>query len=97
MFTRVVINNGFSPQWNNAECTFAVYLPELAILEIDVVDYDTIHDAIIANSYLPMDQIQQGYRNAPLFTKKGTLIPSASLLFKITIQDPNHDEYVNYS
>ena len=66
-----------------------MHLPELAILAIDVIDNDTLSDDIIGNCYLPMIHLRQGYRNVPLYTKKGRIIPSAALLVKIEIDDPN--------
>ena len=83
-----------SPQWgkngNGEQHVFKVYIPELAMLEIQVVDFDkhSSNDCIGYN-YIPMDLIRQGYRFVPLYNIRNDCLTNrtgATLFVHIKIE-----------
>jgi len=68
--TKVVHNNGFNPEWKE-KFEFKVHLPDLALLEIQVVDNNTGKNRLIGINYLPMHLINVGYRLIPLYSQNG--------------------------
>ena len=85
-----IINNNinttyfsFSPRWNE-EHTFAVNLPEISMLEIVVYDKDmATRDDTLGYAYLPLEHVEQGYRNVPLCNKEGAPLHPANLFVHV--------------
>lgn len=85
--THYIANNGFNPMWNE-NFAFTIRVPELAMVRFKVEDYDpTSPNDFIGQYTLPFTSIQSGYRNIPLFTKRGAAIPSAGLFLHLMILD----------
>lgn len=87
--TKVINNNGFHPIWNE-EFQFSVSCPQLALLHLEVYDYETTQsDVVIAQFCLPVRCIQEGYRTVQLKTVGGEKLESAKLYVLVKIsQNP---------
>ncbi|XP_054893176.1 1-phosphatidylinositol 4,5-bisphosphate phosphodiesterase delta-1a isoform X2 [Poeciliopsis prolifica] len=85
--TRHIENNGFNPMWNE-KFEFHIHVPELALLQFVVEDYDSASQNDHIGQYcLPLTSVQNGYRHVPLLTKRGDIIPSAGLFVHIMLLD----------
>ena len=84
-----VLDNGFNPIWNQ-KFTIEVYLKELCMLEIQILDKDIGKDHEIAQCFLPMEFIQKGYRTVTLYDKKGNDLEPANLLVQVIIDEPKY-------
>ncbi|KAJ8010958.1 hypothetical protein DPEC_G00080560 [Dallia pectoralis] len=83
--TNHIDNNGFNPMWNK-KFQFNLKVPDLAILRFLVEDYDhTSHNDFIGQFCMPLNSLQNGYRHVPLLTKRGDVIPSASLFLHVVL------------
>ncbi|CAM9705436.1 unnamed protein product, partial [Discosporangium mesarthrocarpum] len=73
--TKTVWDNGFNPIWGES-FTFDVWVPEMALLQLVVMDKDQvpsgIPDTFIAQAVLPVHAIRQGYRVVRLYSAQGT-------------------------
>jgi phosphatidylinositol phospholipase C delta len=70
--TSAVKNNGFCPVWNDANFTFNVETPDVAMLMFKIVDDDYGYDDIIASSAIPFSCLRQGYRSVQLYDQNNT-------------------------
>ncbi|KAM6977671.1 1-phosphatidylinositol 4,5-bisphosphate phosphodiesterase delta-1a [Aplochiton taeniatus] len=85
--THYIANNGFNPMWNE-NFAFTIRVPELAMMRFKVVDYDpTSPNDFIGQYTLPLTSVKCGYRNVPLLTKRGAVIPSAGLFLHLMLLD----------
>ncbi|KAJ8769812.1 hypothetical protein K2173_007672 [Erythroxylum novogranatense] len=81
MKTRVIEDN-WTPVWDE-EFTFPLSVPELALLRIEVHEYDiTDSDDFGGQTCLPVSELRQGIRAVPLFSRKGEKYNSVRLLMR---------------
>lgn len=79
--TRTIEDN-WSPSWNE-EFQFPLTVPELALLRIEVHEYDMSEkDDFGGQTCLPVSELQTGIRAVPLFDKKGEKFTSVKLLMR---------------
>ncbi|CAI0443640.1 unnamed protein product [Linum tenue] len=77
--TRIIEDN-WSPVWNE-EFTFPLTLPELALLRIEVREYDMSEkDDFGGQTCLPVSELRQGIRSVHLHDKKGEKLKNVKLL-----------------
>lgn len=83
------IEDQWVPVWNE-EFKFELRVPELAILRVEVLEYDTTgkHD-FGGQTCLPVSLIKPGIRAVPLYDHKGQLYPSVRLLMGFHFLRPN--------
>ncbi|KAM4534396.1 1-phosphatidylinositol 4,5-bisphosphate phosphodiesterase delta-1a isoform 2-T2 [Odontesthes bonariensis] len=85
--THYIQNNGFNPMWNE-RFEFVIHVPELAVVQFVVEDYDsTSPNDLIGQYCLPLTSVQNGYRHVPLLTKRGDIIPSAGVFVHLMLLD----------
>ena len=74
------IEDQWEPVWNE-QFSFELRVPELAILRIEVLEYDTSgkHD-FGGQTCLPVSLIKPGIRAVPLYSRKAQPYPSVKLL-----------------
>lgn len=61
----------WAPAWNE-EFIFPLAVPELAVLRIEVFDYDQSGDHDFAGqTCLPVSDLRSGIRAVPLYNRKG--------------------------
>ncbi|XP_071341215.1 1-phosphatidylinositol 4,5-bisphosphate phosphodiesterase delta-1a isoform X2 [Trachinotus anak] len=85
--THYIENNGFNPMWNE-RFQFNIQVPELAMVQFVVEDYDsTTQNDFIGQYCLPLTSVQNGYRHVPLLTKRGDVICSAGLFVHLMLLD----------
>ncbi|KAI3517432.1 hypothetical protein L1887_16646 [Cichorium endivia] len=78
--TRVIIDD-WTPIWNE-EFTFPLRVPELALLEIVVQEYDVDKDDFAGQTCLAVSELRPGIRVVPLYNKKGDKFKSVKLLMR---------------
>ncbi|XP_076912196.1 phosphoinositide phospholipase C 6-like [Bidens hawaiensis] len=78
-----VIGDDWTPVWNE-EFTFPLTVPELALLEIAVQEYDVDSDDFAGQTCLPVSELRQGIRVVPLHNKKGEKFKSVKLLMRFS-------------
>ena len=77
-----VKEDDWEPVWDQ-EFTFRLTVPELALLRIEVREYDMSEkDDFGGQTCLPVSELKPGIRAIPLYDKKGEKIPSVRLLMK---------------
>ncbi|KAJ0489518.1 putative phosphoinositide phospholipase C [Helianthus annuus] len=76
-----VIGDDWTPVWNE-EFTFPLRVPELALLEIVVQEYDVDKDDFAGQACLPVSELRPGIRVVPLYNKKGEKFKSVKLLMR---------------
>ncbi|XP_038706977.1 phosphoinositide phospholipase C 4-like [Tripterygium wilfordii] len=77
----------WTPVWNE-EFTFPLTVPELALLRIEVHEYDmTQKDDFGGQTCLPVSELRPGIRAVPLFNRKGEMLPSVRLLMRFDFSD----------
>ena len=81
-----VLNNGFNPVFDQ-KFTIEVFLKELCMLEIQIFDQDIGQDDQIAQCFLPMEFIEEGFRTVSLYDKKGNDLKPANLLVEVSIDN----------
>ncbi|KAK1271579.1 Phosphoinositide phospholipase C 2 [Acorus gramineus] len=75
-----IIEDNWIPVWN-AEFTFPLTVPELALLRIEVCDYDPLEmDGFGGQTCLPVPELRTGVRAVPLCNHKGEEYKSVKLL-----------------
>uniref|UniRef100_A0A8C6SVA8 Phosphoinositide phospholipase C n=1 Tax=Neogobius melanostomus TaxID=47308 RepID=A0A8C6SVA8_9GOBI len=85
--TQYIENNGFNPTWNE-RFQFDIHVPELALVQFVVEDYDSAsHNDFVGQYCLPLTSVQSGYRHVPLLTKRGDVICSAGLFVHVMLID----------
>lgn len=77
--TRIIEDN-WIPTWNE-EFEFPLTVPELALLRIEVHEYDMSEkDDFGGQTCLPMSELKTGIRAVPLHDEKGNKYKSVKLL-----------------
>ncbi|XP_039983240.1 1-phosphatidylinositol 4,5-bisphosphate phosphodiesterase delta-1a isoform X1 [Xiphias gladius] len=85
--THHIENNGFNPMWNES-FQFDIHVPELAMVQFVVEDYDSTSQNDLVGQYCqPLTSVQNGYRHVPLLTKRGDVICSAGLFVHLMLMD----------
>lgn len=76
------IEDQWVPMWDE-EFTFPLTVPELAVLRIEVHEYDMSekHD-FGGQTCLPVSELKQGIRAVPLHDRRGTRYKSVRLLMR---------------
>lgn len=75
-------NDKWTPIWNK-EFTFPLAVPELALLRVEVHEYDANEkDDFGGQTCLPVSELRQGIRAVPLFNRKGEKYSSTRLLMR---------------
>lgn len=76
------IEDDWIPVWNE-EFEFQLTVPELAVLRIEVMEYDTSgkHD-FGGQTCLPVSELRTGIRAVPLHDRRGRKFRSVRLLMK---------------
>ncbi|KAG9443436.1 hypothetical protein H6P81_014776 [Aristolochia fimbriata] len=78
------VEDDWAPVWNE-EFTFPLTVPELALLRIEVHEYDMSEkDDFGGQTCLPVSELRSGIRAVPLFNKKGVQLKSVKLLMKFS-------------
>ncbi|KAF3775883.1 Phosphoinositide phospholipase C 6 [Nymphaea thermarum] len=79
------IEDNWSPSWNE-EFQFPLTVPELALLRIEVHEYDMSEkDDFGGQACFPISELQTGIRTVPLFDKKGEKFSSVKLLMRFEL------------
>jgi phosphatidylinositol phospholipase C delta len=85
--TETIIDD-WTPCWN-AEFEFPLRVPELALLRIEVHEYDAAgKDDFGGQTCLPVSELKQGIRTVPLYDKKGRELSPVKLLARFSFADP---------
>ncbi|RVW56585.1 Phosphoinositide phospholipase C 4 [Vitis vinifera] len=72
----------WTPVWNE-EFQFPLTVPELALLRVEVHEYDLSEkDDFAGQTCLPISELKPGIRAVPLFNRKGEMFCSARLLMR---------------
>ncbi|KAJ6726920.1 PHOSPHOINOSITIDE-SPECIFIC PHOSPHOLIPASE C FAMILY PROTEIN [Salix purpurea] len=75
-----IIEDNWSPAWNE-EFTFPLTVPELALLRVEVQEYDmSDKDDFGGQTCLPVLDLRPGIRSVPLHDKKGEKLKNVRLL-----------------
>lgn len=70
------------PSWEE-EFTFPLTVPELALLRVEVLEYDISEtDDFAGQTCLPITELKQGIRAVPLNDRKGKQYKSVRLLMR---------------
>lgn len=76
------IEDNWTPVWNE-EFTFPLTVPELALLRIEVYEYDMSEkDDFAGQTCLPVSELKKGIRAIPLCNQRGEKYNSARLLMR---------------
>ncbi|KAJ4834701.1 hypothetical protein Tsubulata_003607 [Turnera subulata] len=82
----------WTPVWNE-EFSFPLTVPELALLRVEVHEYDMSEkDDFAGQTCLPVSDLRPGIRAVPLFDRKGERLKSVRLLLRFEVLEP--PEYV---
>lgn len=77
-----IIEDNWYPVWDE-EFTFPLTVPELALLRIEVQEYDMSEkDDFGGQTCLPVSELRPGIRAVPLHDKKGEKLKSVRLLMR---------------
>ncbi|KAG8371501.1 hypothetical protein BUALT_Bualt13G0094200 [Buddleja alternifolia] len=77
--------DNWTPVWNE-EFTFKLTVPELALLRIEVHEYDMSEkDDFAGQTCLPVSELRSGIRAVPLFDRKGEKFSSVRLLMRFQV------------
>ena len=88
------IEDQWEPVWNE-EFTFHITVPELAILRIETLEYDTTgsHD-FGGQTCLPISELRTGIRAVPLSDRRGKTYASVKLLMRFEFAPINtHSQF----
>lgn len=76
------LEDNWIPNWNE-EFTFPLTVPELALLRIEVHEYDMSEkDDFGGQSCLPVSELRSGIRAVPLYSRKGEKYNSVKVLVR---------------
>lgn len=77
-----IIEDNWTPVWNE-EFIFPLTVPELALVRIEVHEYDMSEkDDFAGQTCLPVSELKPGIRAVPLFDRKGIQFNSVKLLMR---------------
>ncbi|CAI9762229.1 unnamed protein product [Fraxinus pennsylvanica] len=81
-----IIEDDWGPNWNE-EFIFPLRIPELALLRIEVREYDiSDKDDFGGQTCLPVSELRPGIRAVPLYDKKGQKFKSVRLLMRFKFE-----------
>ncbi|KAL1804981.1 hypothetical protein ACET3Z_028049 [Daucus carota] len=81
-----IIEDDWSPSWDE-EFVFPLKVPELALLRIEVREYDiSDRDDFGGQTCLPVSELRPGIRAVPLYDKKGGKYRSVKLLMRFQFE-----------
>ncbi|XP_019178416.1 PREDICTED: phosphoinositide phospholipase C 2-like isoform X1 [Ipomoea nil] len=76
-----VVEDQWIPSWNGDEFEFPLRVPELALLRVEVKDYDpTGENEFGGQTCLPVSELKTGFRSVPLYDHRGDKYKSVKLL-----------------
>lgn len=76
------LEDNWVPTWNE-EFEFPLTVPELALLRIEVHEYDMSEkDDFGGQTCIPVSELRSGIRAVPLHNEKGEKYPSVKLLMR---------------
>ncbi|GMN22668.1 hypothetical protein TIFTF001_040319 [Ficus carica] len=82
------IEDQWLPQWNE-EFEFPLTVPELALLRVEVMEYDTSGTSDFGGqTCLPLAELKTGIRAVPLYDRKGNKYRSVRLLMNFQFVNP---------
>lgn len=85
MMKTKIIEDDWIPTWNE-EFEFSLTVPELALLRIEVHEYDMSEkDDFGGQTCLPISELRTGIRAVPLHDRKGDKYKSVKLLARLEI------------
>ncbi|KAL3719906.1 hypothetical protein ACJRO7_004830 [Eucalyptus globulus] len=85
------MEDDWTPVWNE-EFEFPLRVPELAILRIEVLEYDTTrHHDFGGQTCLPVSELIAGIRAVPLHNRKGKRYRSVKLLMQFEFEEPDSE------
>ncbi|CAA2975287.1 phosphoinositide phospholipase C 2-like [Olea europaea subsp. europaea] len=77
-----IIEDNWIPTWDET-FEFPLTVPELALLRIEVHEYDMSEkDDFAGQTCLPVVELRKGFRAVPLHSRKGEMYPSTKLLMR---------------
>nr|XP_016505972.1 PREDICTED: phosphoinositide phospholipase C 2-like [Nicotiana tabacum] len=83
-----IVDDQWIPIWNE-EFEFPIRVPELALLRIDVKDYDPSgEDEFAGQTCLPVSELRTGIRCVPLHKRRGDVYKSVKLLMRFDFMSP---------
>ncbi|KAM3228977.1 hypothetical protein ACQJBY_060110 [Aegilops geniculata] len=74
-----VVEDSWVPMWEDG-FTFPLTVPEIALLRVEVHEYDVNEDDFGGQTVLPVSELWPGIRTVPLFDHKGMKFKSVKLL-----------------
>ena len=81
-----IIEDNWYPIWDE-EFSFPLTVPELALLSIEVREYDMSEkDDFGGQTCLPVSELRPGIRSVPLYDKKGEKMKSVRLLMRFIFE-----------
>ncbi|KAJ4828028.1 hypothetical protein Tsubulata_035107 [Turnera subulata] len=82
-----IIEDNWAPVWNQ-EFTFPLTVPELALLQVEVREYDLSEkDDFGGQSCLPVSELRPGIRAVPLHDRKGEQLKNVRLLMRCDLKN----------
>lgn len=82
------IEDQWLPQWNE-DFEFPLTVPELALLRVEVMEYDTSGTPDFGGqTCLPLTELKTGIRAVPLYDRKGNKYRSVRLLMNFQFVNP---------
>ncbi|XP_030524527.1 phosphoinositide phospholipase C 2-like [Rhodamnia argentea] len=91
MTSTKAIEDDWTPVWDE-EFKFPLTVPELAILRIEVLEYDTTgHHDFGGQTCLPVSELREGIRAVPLHGRKGDRYRSVKLLMRFKFLEPSSE------
>ncbi|CAG9767976.1 unnamed protein product [Ceutorhynchus assimilis] len=85
--TKRIMDNGFSPKWNDEHCEFIVHNPHFALIRFAVQNEDVFGEPnFIGQATYPLTCIKKGYRSVWLKNAFSEDLELASLLVHISIK-----------
>ncbi|KAJ9545648.1 hypothetical protein OSB04_025355 [Centaurea solstitialis] len=79
------VEDSWNPAWNE-EFEFGLTVPELALLRVEVHEYDMSEkDDFAGQTCLPVSELSKGIRSVPLYSQKGDIYQSVKLLMCIEV------------
>ena len=87
--------DNWTPVWDE-EFIFQLTVPELALLRVEVHEYDMSEkDDFAGQTCLPVSELRPGIRTVPLFDRKGEKLNSSRLLMRFEfVQDWLHQVFI---
>ncbi|XP_010032979.2 phosphoinositide phospholipase C 2 [Eucalyptus grandis] len=85
------MEDDWTPVWNE-EFEFPLRVPELAILRIEALEFDTTrHHDFGGQMCVPVSELRTGIRAVPLHGRKGIKYPSVKLLMRFEFEEPDSE------